>query len=115
MAHIMYMPELNNMRKEERDIYLHHYVLYIVFPYTRKVVEDMTLLQYFRKEMKSGDRVYVNSISCTVRDVNTLRKLIRKGELKPDEEILRKFVVDSAVPDFMDGTYICPQMDYIKQ
>lgn len=106
MAHAMYMPELNNMSIDERELYLQHYVLYIVFPYTRKVVDDMILLQYFRKEMKSGDRVYINSISCTTRDVNTLRKLIRNGELKPDEEILRKCVVDSAVHAFMD---------YIKQ
>ena len=115
MAHIMYIPELRDMSINDGNRYLEHYVLYIEFPYDREVVYDMTLLQYYRKEMKSGDRVYVNAISCTTRDVNALRVLVQTGRLKPDEDILRKCVIESAVPAFMDGTCIFPQMDYIKQ
>lgn len=115
MAHIMYIPELRGMSTAEGNWYLMDYGLYIELPYCREVVYDMTLLQYYRKEMKSGDRVYVNAISCTTRDVNSLRMLVQTGKLKPDEEILRKCVIESAVPAFMDGTCIFPQMDYIKQ
>ena len=115
MSHIMYMPELRGKEEIVISYYLQNYTLYIEFPYDREVVYDMTLLQYYRKEMKSGDRVYVNAISCTTRDVNSLRMLVQTGKLKPDEEILRKCVIESAVPAFMDGTCIFPQMDYIKQ
>lgn len=111
----MYLPELNDKSDKIIDLYLRNYELYIEFPYDREVVYDMTLLQYYRKEMKSGDRVYVNAISCTTRDVNVLRMLVQTGKLKPDVEILRKCVIESAVPAFMDGTCIFPQMDYIKQ
>lgn len=115
MANIMYMPELNGCTYTEIRNYLFGYELYINLSSQREVVYDMTLLQYYRKEMKSGDRVYVNAISCTTRDVNSLRMLVQTGKLKPDEEILRKCVIESAVPAFMDGTCIFPQMDYIKQ
>lgn len=115
MAHIMYLPELNDKSDKIIDLYLRNYELYIEFPYDREVIYDMTLLQYYRKEMKSGDRVYVNAISCTTRDVNVLRMLVQTGKLKPDEEILKKCVIESAIPAFMDGTCIFPQMDYIKQ
>lgn len=115
MANILYEPILENMSKMERRLYLIRIAPYFDISCVRKAVYDMTLYQYYKKEMKSGDRVYVNAISCTTRDVNTLRKLVQTGGLKPDETLLRKCVIESAVPAFMDGTCIFPQMDYIKQ
>ena len=76
--------------------------------------KNVTLLQYYRKYMKVGDTVYINTINLGTRDNNTLKYLIEVGCLVPIESTVRKCVVPCAVNDFMTGKSVFPQMTYTK-
>ena len=64
--------------------------------------------------MKVGDIVYINAINLSNRDINTLKHLLWTGCLAPVQDEIRKVVAPTSVGDFISGSRIFPQMDYIK-
>lgn len=65
------------------------------------------------KEMESGQRFYVNTISASVAMVDQLRQYIKDGVVEPVREEVEKSYKD--VEAVMSGGVIFPQMDYIKK
>lgn len=65
------------------------------------------------REMKKGETLYINAISCSFNMIGQLREYIKDGVLAPDEEEVKKSYND--VESVMNGTVIFPQMTYIKQ
>ncbi|MCM1104702.1 MAG: hypothetical protein NC409_11440 [Clostridium sp.] len=67
------------------------------------------------REMKTGQRVWINAISLSMNAIDFLRKCIRDGELILDiGEVERVYEADNITP-VMNGTVIIPQMTYIKR
>lgn len=65
------------------------------------------------KEMKHGEKLYINSICLTVNAIDQLRQYIKENVLLPDKSEAEEIYSDiSAV---MSGKTILPQMTYIRQ
>lgn len=67
------------------------------------------------REMKTGDTLYVNAISCSKATVDLLRQYIKDGILAPSEEWLQRAIKEGYRQDYITGISIAPQMDYIKR
>lgn len=66
--------------------------------------------------MNKGERIYINAINGSLKSLETLMKYIQRGELKPDEQAVRKMINgEEVIEDVMNGRRLCPQMTYIKQ
>lgn len=65
------------------------------------------------KEMKKGEKLYVNAISISINAVDQLRDYIKSGIITPDKSEVER--VYNNVNDVMTGEVIFPQMTYIKQ
>lgn len=72
-----------------------------------------TLVKYINN-LKMGEQVFINSINLSLGAIDSLREFIQDGTLIPVEAELKKMVVEEAIPKFLDGTCICPQMTYTK-
>lgn len=56
--------------------------------------------------------IYINAINLNPYDISVLRKMIKSGELKPNEENLKRIFTDECVNKFMNGECIAPQLTY---
>lgn len=65
------------------------------------------------KEMKRGEKLYVNSICLTVNAIEQLRQYIKENVLMPDKTEAEKIYKD--IQAVMSGKTILPQMTYIRQ
>ena len=65
-------------------------------------------------EAQPGDTMYMNTINFSVSAVDLLRKFIQDGTLSPVEEELQKSVVPEALPKFLSGECLLPQMTYVR-
>jgi len=62
--------------------------------------------------LKFGDRIYINSINCTPKAVDTIRTLIITNVITPDQSITATYYND--VTSVLSGSVILPQNEYIK-
>lgn len=66
--------------------------------------------------MNKGDKIYINAINGSLKSLEVLMRYIQRGELKPDEQEVRKMINgEEVIEDVMNGRRLCPQMTYIKQ
>lgn len=65
------------------------------------------------KEMKQGEKLYINTISLTVNTIEQLRTYIKENVLLPDKTEVEQLYND--IPAVISGKTILPQMTYIKQ
>ena len=65
------------------------------------------------REMKKGEKLYVNSICLTVNAIEQLRQYIKEGVLFPDKDEAEQIYSD--IQAVMSGKTILPQMTYIRQ
>ena len=65
------------------------------------------------REMKKGEKFYINAICLTVNAIEQLREYIKANVILPDESEVEKSYDD--VESVMCGKVIFPQMTYIKQ
>ena len=65
-------------------------------------------------KMESGTKFWLNAINCSVRSIESLRRMIKQGVLVVDEQELRNFIKPEALDKFRSGDSICPQMLYMK-
>ena len=73
----------------------------------------MTRLERYYRKMEIGEIVFINCINATLKEIDFLRSAIKEHKLEPVDSELRKFsIVESYIPDFLDGTSIMPQMYY---
>lgn len=63
-------------------------------------------------KMKPGEKVYINSIGLTVKNIESLRNMIKSNVLIPVKSEVEAVYKD--VESVMNGDVIFPQMDYIK-
>ena len=63
-------------------------------------------------KMKPGETVYINSIGLTVKNIESLRNMIKSNVLIPVKSEVEAVYKD--VESVMNGDVIFPQMDYIK-
>lgn len=65
------------------------------------------------KEMKQGEKLYINSIGLTVNAIDQLRDYIKENILSPEKSDVEQLYNDTQA--VMSGKTILPQMTYIKQ
>lgn len=65
------------------------------------------------KEMKQGEKLYINSICLTVNAIEQLRQYIKENVLLPDKSEAEQIYSD--IQAVMSGKTILPQMTYIRQ
>lgn len=63
-------------------------------------------------KMKKGEKIYINSIGLTVKNIESLKNMIKSNILIPDKSEVE--IVYKDVESVMNGDVIIPQMDYIK-
>lgn len=64
-------------------------------------------------KMSKGEKVYINSIALTVKNIETLKNMIKSNILIPDKSEVEYVYKD--VESVMNGDVIIPQMTYIKK
>lgn len=65
------------------------------------------------KQMKQGEKLYINSINITANAIEQLRQYIKENVLLPDKSEAEQIYSD--IQAVMSGKTILPQMTYIKQ
>ncbi len=65
------------------------------------------------KEMKQGEKLYINAIGLTTNAIEQLREYIKENVLLPDKSEAEQLYND--IPSVMSGKIILPQMTYIRQ
>ena len=76
-------------------------------------VNNIRTLKKVVREMKKGEKLYVNAIGLSINAIEQLREYIKENVLLPDREEVERVYND--VETVMNGTVIFPQMTYIKQ
>lgn len=66
------------------------------------------------REMKSGESFYLNIINASEAVVDYTREAIKAGIIQPDIKELEKIINPHSIHHYMKGTFIFPQMTYIK-
>ena len=65
------------------------------------------------KEMKRGEKLYINSICLTTNAIGQLREYVKDNVLLPDKSEVEQIYSD--IQAVMSGKTILPQMTYIRQ
>ncbi len=65
------------------------------------------------REMKQGEKLYINSIALTANAIEQLRGYIKENILLPDKTEAEQLYND--IQAIMSGKTILPQMTYIRQ
>ncbi len=65
------------------------------------------------KEMKPGEKLYINTIVLTVNAIEKLREYIKENVLLPDKSEAEQLY--NNISAVMSGKTILPQMTYIRQ
>lgn len=64
-------------------------------------------------EKQGVKEIYINSINCTVDEINNLKRMISNGKLTPIIEELKAMIKEEYISDFLQGKRVCPQMTYL--
>lgn len=76
-------------------------------------VNNIRTLRKVVKEMKQGEKLYINSICLTINAIEQLRQYIKENVLLPDKSETEQIYSD--IQAVMSGKTILPQMTYIRQ
>lgn len=74
---------------------------------------NIRTLRKIVKEMKQGEKLYINSIGLTNNAIEQLRKYVKDNVLLPDKSEVEQIYSD--IQAVMSGKTILPQMTYIRQ
>lgn len=76
-------------------------------------VNNIRTLKKVVREMKKGEKIYINAIGLSLNAVDQLREYIKDNTLAPIREEVESVYND--VNYVMSGDVIFPQMTYIRQ